>query len=304
MFSLVQNKPHSAGIELDCDEKSFGFLEPTTSSTDFDELRKRLTVHGYLYLPRFLDPDAVFKARQDITSRLALMDLLHPDYPAIEGIAKPGTSTVFMAELAFKNPVIENLIYGPRVHQFFSTLLKGQVRHYDFTWFRPVGPGKGTPPHCDLVFMGRGTKAVFTMWVPYGEIPLELGGLMILEGSHLQSVRLRNYLRRDVDEYCSNRANADQKKKAEDRLWSGWLAKDPVSLQRKLGGRWLTASFKPGDALIFGMSLVHASLDNQTDRVRFSSDCRYQRVSEPIDNRWIGDKPLWHSSAAKRGRIC
>ena len=83
---------------------------------------------------------------------------------------------------------------------FYEEVLGGTIRHYDFTWFRPLGPGKGTPPHCDLVYMGRGTKQVFTMWVPYGDISLELGGLMILEGSHKKSNLLGNYLRRDVEQ--------------------------------------------------------------------------------------------------------
>jgi ectoine hydroxylase-related dioxygenase (phytanoyl-CoA dioxygenase family) len=209
-----------------------------------------------------------------------------------------------MAELAWQNPAIEELIYGSKAREFFAHLLDGPVRHYDFTWFRPVGPGLGTPPHCDLVFMGRGTKQVFTMWVPYGLTPPELGGLMVLEGSHHQSERLRKYLQLDVDSYCSNRPGAEAQSKAEDRLWSGWLAKSPVALQKKLGGRWLTSTFQPGDILIFGMTMVHASLDNQTNRIRFSSDCRYQRADQPIDDRWIGAKPAWHSSRAKRGRIC
>lgn len=56
----------------------------------------------------------------------------------------------------------------------------------------PRSGGPGTAPHCDLVYMGRGTKNVFTMWVPYGEVPLELGGLMVLEQSHLKNALLKN----------------------------------------------------------------------------------------------------------------
>ena len=55
----------------------------------------------------------------------------------------------------------------------------------------------------------------------------------------------------------------------------------------------------------FGMFLVHASLDNRTpDRIRLSSDSRYQRASEPIDERWVGPNPPGHSAAGKLGRIC
>jgi ectoine hydroxylase-related dioxygenase (phytanoyl-CoA dioxygenase family) len=152
--------------------------------------------------------------------------------------------------------------------------------------------------------MGRGTKQVFTMWVPYGDISLELGGLMILEDSHKKSDLLRNYLRRDVDSYCLNRPGAEEAKAKERSVWDGLLARNPVTIRQKLGGRWLTAEFQIGDVVTFGMTVVHASLDNQTDRIRFSSDSRYQLASETVDNRWVGPKPPGHSSAGKLGRIC
>ena len=59
-----------------------------------------------------------------------------------------------------------------------------------------------------------------------------------------------------------------------------------------------------GDLLTFTLGTVHASLDNHSDRIRLSSDSRYQRASEPADERWIGPSPLGHSRAAKRGRVC
>jgi hypothetical protein len=49
---------------------------------------------------------------------------------------------------------------------FYSRVLGGEVRHYDHTWIRAVSPGRGTAPHCDLVYMGRGTHDVCTAWIP------------------------------------------------------------------------------------------------------------------------------------------
>src|SRR5258708_412349 len=70
-------------------------------------------------------------------------------------------------------------------------------------------------------------------------------------------------------------------------LWDGKLGKDPVNLRKKLGGRWLTAEFEAGDMVTFCMTLVHGSLDNQTDQIRLSSDSRYQLATEAVDDRWI-----------------
>jgi ectoine hydroxylase-related dioxygenase (phytanoyl-CoA dioxygenase family) len=133
---------------------------------------------------------------------------------------------------------------------------------------------------------------------------LEFGSLSLLEKSHQKGETLRNYLSRDVDSYCSNRPGADAAKKTDNFLWDGALSKNPVSLQAKLGGRWLTAEFRAGDVVTFGMTTVHGSLDNQTDRIRLSSDCRYQLASEQIDNRWVGAVPPGHSRAGKMGRVC
>jgi ectoine hydroxylase-related dioxygenase (phytanoyl-CoA dioxygenase family) len=147
---------------------------------------------------------------------------------------------------------------------------------------------------------------LLTAWTPLGDAPLTIGGLMILENSHLKHERLRHYLERDVDTYCRNGRHAGEieggKKWWE---WDGSLSKDPVSLRKKLGGRWLTTDFEAGDLLTFTMHTVHASLDNASpDRMRFSSDSRYQPASLPADDRWVGENPVGHGLAGKRGRIC
>ena len=56
--------------------------------------------------------------------------------------------------------------------------------------------------------------------------------------------------------------------------------------------------------LIFSIHTVHASLDNRSNRIRLSADSRYQRADEAADERWVGEKPIGHSQAGKRGRIC
>ncbi|MEJ7654541.1 MAG: hypothetical protein WKH64_15040 [Chloroflexia bacterium] len=86
---------------------------------------------------------------------------------------------------------------------FFERFLGGPVRHYDFTWMRAVAPGFGTPPHGDVVFMGRGTHDLYTAWTPLGDVDFETGGLMVLEGSNNLDA-IKEYTQRDVDTYCSN----------------------------------------------------------------------------------------------------
>lgn len=154
--------------------------------------------------------------------------------------------------------------------------------------------------------MGRGTHTLLTAWTPISEIPLDVGGLMILERSHRHERLNRNYALKDVDQFCANKrgdvytglgggGNIRQ---------YGWLTDKPVKLRENLGGRWLTAGYSAGDLLIFTMNTIHASIDNQSNRIRLSSDSRYQPANESVDERWIGEHPIAHGAEAKRGMIC
>ena len=297
----------STGHELDTSPASFGFVRSSADVQDQPaELARRLAEDGYLYLPGFFDPALILAARASITDRLAAEGSLDPAAPAIEALANPDKKFSYRGDLARHNAAIERVVYGPELLGFYAALFGEPVRHFDHTWFRAVSRGQGTAPHCDLVYMGRGTHQLLTAWVPYGDIPLEMGGVMLLEGSHRQSDRIKNYLAVDVDAYCENRPREVEKVKVKSG-WShpGQLSNNPASLREKLGGRWLTApEWKMGDFLTFGMTLVHGGLDNQTDRLRFSSDTRYQRASQPVDERWVGANPIANTLAGKRGRIC
>ena len=54
----------------------------------------------------------------------------------------------------------------------------------------------------------------------------------------------------------------------------------------------------------FRMDTIHGSIDNATQRIRLSTDTRYQRSDEPVDERWVGENPIGHGPDAKIGRIC
>ncbi|MET9019700.1 phytanoyl-CoA dioxygenase family protein [Actinopolymorpha sp. NPDC004070] len=291
----------SRGRELDGSPTSLGRLrESTDVRGDPAALRDRMSEDGYLFLPGFFDPAAVADARRSVTDRLHEEGLTDPAFPADLAVAPADSSLAFKPDLAHDNPALHQLLYGRYLLGFYESLLGGPVRHYDFTWMRAVAPGRGTAPHGDVVFMGRGTHHVYTAWVPLGDADFEQGGLMVLEGSHQRPEILDDYALRDVDTYCTNAGPAAK----DEPRWNGSLSDDPVEVRERLGGRWLTAQFRAGDLLTFSIYLVHASLDNHSNRIRLSSDSRYQLASEPVDERWIGEAPVGHGPEAKRGLIC
>jgi hypothetical protein len=288
------------------DESKAGLLRDSSDAADdFVELRRRFSEDGYLYMKGYLDRGEVLTARASLTERLAAAGVIDSSRPHIEGFAAPGGGYVFKPEVTKNNVAVQTLLYSGRLVEFYRQFFDEEVSHYDFTWLRAIGPGKGTNPHCDLPYMGRGTHRHMTCWLPYGDISYELGGLMVLEGSHQRLDLLEKYVYRDVDAFCENKAADAANAKSGKWTFSGTLSHHPPMVRNKFGGRWLTTEYQPGDFLTFGMFLVHASLDNRTEnRLRISSDSRYQRASEPIDERWIGANPPGHSVAGKRGRIC
>jgi hypothetical protein len=241
-----------------------------------------------------------------MAERLAAAGHLDPRYPASAMKAHPDTTVKFMPDLAKDNPKLQRLLYGGRMMDFFGLFLGGPVRHYDFTWVRAVSPGRGTPTHMDVVYMGRGTKSLYTAWTPLGDVPLTTGGLLLLERSHRHQRLNEGYGSKDVDTYCENKVGEGYTRMGGggNIRDGGWLSDNPVKLQRNLGGRWLTADYRAGDLLVFTVFLVHGSLDNGSDEVRLSTDTRYQLASEPVDERWVGEEPIGHGPAGKKGMIC
>lgn len=289
------------GRPLDMTPEAFGVMRDANDFlNDGAALRRRMDEEGYLLFRGVLGRDRVLEARREMLRRLAAEGALEPDAPRMDGVLREGWENNFRTGLAKDNPPLMRVLYDGPMMEILERLIGQPVRHYDYTWVRSVGPGHGTPPHYDIVYMGRGTWNLWTAWTPIGDVSWDLGGLMVIPGTHKHERLLRGYARRDVDTYCTNRPSAAG--------WNapgsdGWLTKDPVGVRRRLG-TWTSAEYRAGDVVIFSTCLVHAGLDNRTNRIRLSTDSRYQPASEPTDERWIGEHPVGHGPTAKRGLIC
>lgn len=297
----------SGGQKLDTSSRAFGWLRDSSSAlSDVQELRWRMEEDGYLYLPGFLNRKNVQEVRSQICQILAKEGLLDPARPPIDAMAKPGLKLHFRADIANRPPVkphLDSLIYGPELMNFFDRFLGQPARHFDYTWLRAVAPGIGTYPHCDVVYMGRGSAQVYTAWIPFGDVPLEVGGLVLMEGSHRNEELRSGYCQLDVDTACANKSATPLTDRGFEK--SGAITLKPVDLRERLGYRFLTAEeFQMGDVLIFNIFLVHGSLDNQSPQIRLSTDSRYQPAADSIDERWIGPQPPAHGGTMIKDLIC
>ena len=315
MASELLAAPSITGHPLDPSAEAFGVLRRTAPDAGELALRERMAGDGYLYMPAFFQRADVMAARYEIVRRLYLSDVLEPGTEMMDAVPRAGVRIRLGRDnclLAAGNQPLMNLLFTGRLIELFESLLGGTVLYFNHTWVRVSGPNQGTEVHTDMVFMGRGTTNLYTAWVPYGDIPTELGGLAILEGSHRHAAIRDGYCTQDVDSYCANKGEEAvdwyeqwrRDPKAHYMKGNFVLAEDAAELQKGFGGRWLTSDYKAGDLLVFGMYTAHGAIDNRTRFLRLSSDTRYQLASEPVDDRWAGPNPVGHTIASKRGIIC
>jgi hypothetical protein len=254
---------------------------------DPEVLRAVLQSDGYLYLRGALDTDHVLAAREEVLKRL--VEVGEVDEPAIDGIST-GVSKredVVDNQAAYWKSVCEGsalrgVTHSGRMLEIAESLHGEPVSPFDFLWLRAMPPGKASPFHFDHVYMNRGTDRLYTIWTPLGNVPLSHGGLLVIENSHTWTDLIDDYRGFDVDRDTSR---------------PGFVTDDPVTLAKQRGVHLLSADFHPGDIVVMLMFTLHGSLDNNSgNRIRLSSDTRYQPASEPMDERFAGPNPRAHGA--------
>lgn len=273
---------------MELDGKYLGLLRESNDllqAQDLETLRSRLKEDGYLLIRRLHEPQKVEATRRYILEQLDANEQLDRSYPIMAGTVAEGARGAFMGgqKQITHSQAFLDLVESPEIMGFFEGFLGAPVLTYNYKWLRVVGPKGFTGAHYDIVYMGRGTTNVYTCWTPLGDIPLEMGPLAVLVGSHRFEKVKETYGQMDVDR---------------DHV-TGWFSRNPIELVDHYGGQWQTSSFQMGDAVIFGMFTMHGSLDNTTRFFRLSCDTRYQRADEPVDERWVGENPKAHYAWTK-----
>jgi hypothetical protein len=274
----------SNGYPLDTGVDRWGWLQPVPEAERSDRaaLWRRLQRDGYLYLPGLLDPEVVRGFRRYYFATLRDAGLTAAGEPDEVGrdSGEPVDRAVLRSRLfrtVVPGPEYEAFCTQPALRGWFEWMFaetsflhrRRIIRHT-----RPgeMGVGTATQAHYDLVYLREGTDRLLSAWIPLGDISMERGPLIYLEGSH------RDYLE------AEHRG---------EQLPAASITADLPGLADRLDRRWLGADFRAGDVMIHSPYIVHASLDNVDPAgiLRLSTDIRYQRTSDPIDWRWQNH---WH----------
>ena len=286
----------SHGYVFDASPSALGELRDSSAlAGDVAALRHRMAKDGYLLLRRYLDRDRVLAARRELCEKLDAVGLIDRSRPITDAIFSGSTSKLAgvdrkaYAKDLRTGPALRAVCHGSQIMAFYKDFLQGEPLSYHYIWVRNVRVGSATGVHFDWVYMGRGTRNTYTTWIPMGHVPLSDGPLAVLEGSHQIEELAPTYGALDVD-------RDDVWSKPDHQYAGGWLTKDITAVQARFGKRWLTAEFEPGDMLLFTMFTLHCSLDNKSpeNRIRLSTDSRYQRADELADERWVGEEPFGH----------
>ena len=243
---------------------------------DISALRQQIDSAGYLLLRGFFDSAQISRARREILNYMSLQGALQPGTAIDQAVASSDRRGIrFTHSVVQQLPGFLAVVNSDPIMSFFDSFLGGPSMSLDHKWLRATPPGHNTGAHYDVVYMGAGSKELYTVWTALDDIPLEMGPLAVCLDSH-QHQRLR-------ETYGASDAHQN--------LLEGWFSDDPYELMEKLSFRWASTSFQAGDIMIFGMYLMHGSLDNMSDRFRLSCDTRYQLADAEVDWRHMGENP-------------
>ena len=285
-LNLVAN-----GKTLSTAPNRLGYLTPTDPGIGVEAIRRLYEENGYVWLKGFLSRNEVIEFRGWVFGHLASTGLIAPDTDPRDGVAAaiaPDNRAVdrYLMSLV-RSVAYEGFCAQPRMACFMDEFLAGISYLHKRKIMRHVRPGTttATPAHYDLVYLRGGTSRVVTSWIPIGDIPVEMGGLTYLEGSHAIGARMeREFNEQNGDLSPEERVSAYNRNMTE----GGWVSKDLPDMAERFDTRWLVADYEAGDIMLHSPFMIHASTTNQDkgQRLRLSTDIRYQNVNDEIDARW------------------
>jgi len=281
----------SNGYPLVTSPDQLGRLTPCSAQTPIDQLREQLKADGYIWLRGFFPREEVIALRRRFFERMKPTGIVAEGIDSQEGIFSgrrdpTGQTTKILTEFV-RTAAYESFCFQPRLWQFYEELLGGDVYLHKRKIVRQTYPHdpKTTDAHYDLIYLRGGTDTVLSSWIPLGDIPLEMGGLTYLEGSD-------KFGRQMETDFAARNANLSPEERVsaynKNMTATGGIGKDLSALVKRYNTRWLVADYEAGDMVVHTSYMIHAATQNMSseNRMRLSTDIRYQRIRDEIDARW------------------
>ena len=279
------------GKVLSTAQNRLGYLSPTDPSVGVEAIRELFAAQGYVWLKGLLPRRDVGDFRGFVFSHMADTGLLEPELDPSLGIAAAGSFDRQLTDRRLmslvRSAAYEGFCAQPPLSRFMDTFLGGlsYLHKRKIMRFTQPGTSVATPAHYDLVYLRGGTSRIVTAWIPLGDISVDMGGLVYLEGSHAIGADMEARFNKDnAGMDAQERISAYNRNMAE----GGWVSKDLPEMAERIDARWLIADFEAGDVVLHSPYMIHASTTNQSmdRRIRLSTDIRFQNVDDEIDARW------------------
>ncbi|KAI0476258.1 hypothetical protein GGR56DRAFT_641877 [Xylariaceae sp. FL0804] len=293
-----------------------GKLRHSFPDEPLEDLRERFRQDGYLYLKGLLPRSHVLKARKAYFTMLEPSGVLAPGTNPVEGIFDksrdkldyPGIGAgstdangrprgglfVDLALQAHTEPWYkDDFCQHPALISIISRLTGwgDDTLSLRRTLLRNNTPGNNAiGVHYDQIFLRHGEDTSVTAWVPIGDVALDGGGLIYLEGGHA--------LGREIEKSFYDRAvetglTEEEAKDAfnQNMMSGGLLADGPRGFSEQHGRRWLVTDYEAGDVVLHSPYAIHASTINNDPRgvIRLGTDLRFVNSARPFDTRWTSD---------------
>ncbi len=281
----------SNGYPVVSSPEQLGRLTPSSARAPINELRDQLKAQGYIWLRGFFSREEILAMRRRFFERMKPAGIVADGVDASEGIFsgkrdQTGQANKLLMEFV-RTAAYEAFCFHPRLWQFYEQLLVGDVYLHKRKIVRLTYPHnpRTTDAHYDLIYLRGGTDTVLSSWIPLGDIPLEMGGLTYLEGSDAFGRQLEaEFAARNAALPPEERISAYNKNMST----TGGIGKDLSALVSRYNTRWLVADYEAGDIVVHTSYIIHAATQNMSseNRLRLSTDIRYQRIRDEIDARW------------------
>ena len=262
ILCFVDAEPLADGDDVP-EDRLRPFRDSTSLADDGPALFERAQRDGYLFLRGLLPVRTLELVRRRFLEILRDEGYIRADSPLDSGIADPDG---LPSDRAYQSTEVYRRLYAvrefhalqlhPNLLRVMGHLLQSEVVAHPSIIARVIFPQRveyTTPAHQDYVHV-QGAADTYTAWFPLSDLPPEMGGLAVAEGSH----------RGGVSEYRAA------------------LGAGGMEVTDDLEGKWVSNTFRQGDVVIFYSLSVHRGLPNTSGELRLSVDGRYQSPLDPF----------------------